>query len=236
MSEKNEVERPAPRARSGFWSDCVALWFSPAGLFSSVAERPRSRAALVLLLVLVTLSTLATLDPLLETMQSRGAAEIRERGGNPETLEILSGPWVRAGLAVTAPLLFLLALAAHAGGAYLLLALTGGTDAPRPFARLFHVATWGRLVQVPRLLLWVPLVLARGSGEVYFGPAAFVSSDGHSPLFTALAALDLFSIWFLVLFALGIKIVLRVSGLRAAVAAVLPWGIGQAIQIATAHL
>ncbi|MBM3319297.1 MAG: YIP1 family protein [Candidatus Eisenbacteria bacterium] len=236
MSGSSEVERPSPDGRPGFWNDCLALWFSPAGLFSSIAERPRWRAALVLLLVLVTLSTFVTLDPLLETMQSRGAAEIRERGGSAEALEILRGRTVRLGLVVTAPLLFLLALAAHAGGAYLVLAATGGLGVERPFTRLFQVATWGRMVQVPRLLLWVPLVLAKGSGEVYFGPAALAAGEGRSALFAVLVALDLFSIWFLVLYALGIKIVLRVSGLRAAVAAVLPWAIGQAIQIATAHL
>ncbi|MFH1681461.1 MAG: YIP1 family protein [Candidatus Eisenbacteria bacterium] len=235
MNGKNgdRIERPPGES---LWTDVRTLWFSPAGLFRSLAERPRSRGALVLLLAVVLLSTVLTLQVLLDTMEERGAEEIRARGGGAESLDLLRHPAVRAGLVLMAPIALLAFLIASAGAAFLLLSVTGGAEVDETFARLFRVATWAKLVEIPRMLLWVPIVLAKGSAEVSFGPAAFFSRDPESPLLAVLTSLDLFSVWFLALYILGARIVLRVSGRRAAAAVLVPWALWQVIKVAASSV
>jgi hypothetical protein len=222
-----ELESP-PR----FWNDLWALWVSPSRLFASLRESPRSRLALLLLLALVTAATILTLDVLLETIRAKGAAEAGARGGGEEALRFLGHPAMRVGIVLLAPATLLLVLVAHAGAAYLLLMLTGGVEEGAPFAGLFRVVVWAKLVEVPRMLLWVPLVLAKRDAEVYFGPAALFSGDAESRLVRVLGAFDLFSLWFLVLVAIGTAVVLRVSSKRAAGAVFGPWVLWQAVKAA----
>ena len=80
-----------------------------------------------------------------------------------------------------------------------------------------------KLVEIPHLLLWTPLVLAKGSPEIFFGPAALVEADPQSKLFALLASFDLFHLWFIVLFVLGVRILLAVEWPRAVIVAALPW-------------
>jgi hypothetical protein len=225
-------EPAAESGPSGVRADLWSLWASPSVLFRSLAGRPRSRGAFLLLVVVITGSTLATLGPLVETMQARGGEELRAEGMDPRALRALESPLARAGMVVLAPLTLTLLLLAYAAAGFLILMLTGGTDAERPFASLWRVAVWSRLVEIPHMLLFVPIALAKGNAEVFFGPAAFFADEPGSSAFRLLAGLDLFAIWFLALLVLGTRIVLRVSAPRAAAAALVPWCAWQLLKLA----
>jgi hypothetical protein len=135
-------------------------------------------------------------------------------------------------MVVVAPLTLTLLLVAYSGVGYLILMLTGGTDAENPFASLWRVAVWSRLVEIPHMLLFVPIALAKGNAEVFFGPAAFFADEPGSSAFRLLAGLDLFAVWFLALFVVGTRIVLRVSTPRAAAAVLIPWCAWQLLKVA----
>ncbi|RPJ40330.1 MAG: hypothetical protein EHM19_13850 [Candidatus Latescibacterota bacterium] len=230
-----EEKRPAPPGQSGFLDDLAALWLGPTRLFSSLRAAPRSRLALALLLVVVAAATLLTIDVLLATMKARGAEEVAARGGQgAESLRLLEHPATRIGIVLVSPATLLLVVVAHAVGGYILLMLTGGAEGEKPFMSLLRVVVWAKLVEVPRMLLWVPLVLVKRNAEVYFGPAAFLPGDADPRLLSVLGSLDLFSIWFLALLVLGIAVVMRVSRRRAAAAAILPWAVWVAVKAAGA--
>jgi hypothetical protein len=230
MSLFSEVGEGAGPERRGPLSDALSLWFAPRLLFASLRERPRSRFALFLVLVTITLATVLALDVLLDTMRSRGAEEIRMRGGGEEALQVLESPFARIGIVLLGPVSLFLLLLVSAAASYLLLMVTGGMEEERPFPALFRCVVWAKLVEVPRMLLWVPLVLAKGDAEVFFGPAALFPGETRGPLPRLLEAFDLFTIWYLYLFALGTVVVLRVSPRRAAAAVLVPWALWQIVK------
>ncbi|MFH1278696.1 MAG: YIP1 family protein [Candidatus Eisenbacteria bacterium] len=223
-------EAPAPPdspPRAGLLRDVPLLWFSPAALFGSIRERPRVRGALIVLVVVVVAATLLTLDVLVGTMMERGAESMRERGGDPSSLGFFGHPAMKAGIVVSGAVMLLLVLLVHSGGVYLALSLSGGVEEKKPFPWIFRAAVWAKLVEIPHLVLWVPLVLAKGGPDVFFGPAALASEEGAGPWFPLLSALDLFTLWFLALFAIGVSVLLRVRGLRAAATVFAPWVVWQ---------
>ncbi len=116
--------------------------------------------------------------------------------------------------------------------ALLILALSGGGLEARPYGRIVTAGLWSKMVEIPHMVLLVPLTKMKGSPEIYFGPAAFFTGDVTDRWFRFVAGFDLFQIWSLLLFALGVRICLHVSTRRAAVAVILPWLVRQAIRLA----
>jgi len=204
--------------------DIGRLWFAPGALFRSIRERPRSKGVLIVLLVVVALATLLVLDIVMEEASQRGLDAIQERGGDGAAgMKAMEHPAMKALVVVAAPVSLLLFLLVFSGASYLFLQLTGGTEEEKGFAALFRAAAWAKAVDIPRMVLWVPLVLVQRSPEVYFGPAALLPAESRGALFAALSALDLFSIWFLVLFVLGARICLKLTTSRAVLVVVAPW-------------
>lgn len=221
------AETPSP---IGGVRDIPALWFSPTPLFESIRERPRIRAALIVLVVLMAAATLLTLDPLVDAMKEKGTEAARERGGERTELAFFDHPAMKAGIVVSGPVMLFLVLLVHSAAVYLGLTLSGGVGEKKPFPALFRAAVWAKLVEIPHLLLWVPLVLAKGSPEVFFGPAALATEESAGAWFPLLSAIDLFTIWYLVLFALGVSVLLRVSRTRAAAVVFTPWIVWQMVK------
>jgi len=216
---------------NGFMSDLWSLWTSPGTLFQRLREKAPVVIPLFVLLVVITLSTAIALPVLTETMVEKAEESIRKQGGDPAGLRFLEHPAMKAGIVVVAPIMILILLLAYTLAAYLILTLTGGVDEPKPFGRLFAVVTWSKLVEIPHMLLWVPIALLSRNAEVYFGPAALLSADSPEWLLQIVAAFDLFTLWFLGLFILGASVVLRISMGRAALAVLLPWGLWQVLKL-----
>lgn len=215
--------------------EIVALWISPVQLFESLRDRPRSLWIVVILLVGIALSTFLTVDILMEIGIEKAMEAAAERGADPgEMAGYLNSPFARALPVAVAPITLLLFLVVSAGASYLFLTFTGGVNKEKPFRILFRVAVWAKLVEIPRMLFWTPLVMMKGTAYVFFGPAVLLSGEPHGKMFTLLSALDLFTIWYLALFVLGTKICLSIPTRRAAIVVLVPWVIWNAIKVAIA--
>ena len=145
--------------------------------------------------------------------------------------EMANHPAAKVSVLLSTPVSLLVFLLAFSAIGWLFLALTGGAQEPKPFSALFRAAAWAKLVEIPRMILWTPLALVKGTPMVFFGPAALLGGAPEGKLFTALAALDLFTIWYLALFVIGARILLRISAGRAAVVVILPWALWQAVRV-----
>ncbi|MBN1826351.1 MAG: YIP1 family protein [Candidatus Eisenbacteria bacterium] len=215
-----------------FGKDLIALFLTPVRLYESVREHPRCRWAVILILVVLFLATFLTLDILIQEGMRRGAEQAAERGMDAARMaEMADHPAAKISILLATPVGLIVFLLGFSAAAWLFLALTGGAPEPKPFAALFRAAAWAKLVEIPRMILWTPLTLAKGTPMVFFGPAALLRGAPEGKLFTALAALDLFSIWYLVLFTVGARTLLRISTGRAAVVVILPWALWQGVRV-----
>ena len=85
------------------------------------------------------------------------------------------------------------------------------------YGKLFSASAFIFLVTVPELIFKALLIMAKGSYQVYLGPAALLPAEWHgSPLFLALDRLDFFSIWMAVLMAIALPILTGISKGKAA--------------------
>ncbi len=225
---ERESVRQAP-----VWEDMIDIFYAPAAVF---ARRSDGRFALVLVVLtlaftFLTISSQSALAPLYEAEFSRGIAQTLE--ANPElNAERLAG-FRSFGkiMAIVGGVLFM-PLAALLVGA--LMRLMGALfDAALTFKLAVMITVYA---QFPRVLQQV-LALVQGfllppeamtsRFVIGIGPARFMDVDATSPALMAFAErFDLFTIWVTVLLAIGFRVVGKVPGGRAYLAAALVWILG----------
>jgi hypothetical protein len=85
------------------------------------------------------------------------------------------------------------------------------------YGKLFSASAFIFLATVPEQIFKALLIIAKGSYQVYLGPAALLPAEWHgSPLFLALDRLDFFSLWMAVLMAIALPILTGISKGKAA--------------------
>ncbi len=80
------------------------------------------------------------------------------------------------------------------------------------FLQIFSVFMWTGLVSILGFLLKVPLILKQMTTKIHFSPAAFFPAEAETgTLFRIAAVFDLFTIWRIVLIAIGFSLIYRFS-------------------------
>jgi hypothetical protein len=112
--------------------------------------------------------------------------------------------------------------------------------------RFGQAALIATLASVPRILSFLAtaaqgavfdVASIRSFYDASLGPARFVDPVTTSPAVLGLLAnIDVFSIWQVVIFAIGVSVVARVARSTGFVAAVIAWGIGAALTLIPALL
>ncbi|NOZ74861.1 MAG: hypothetical protein GXO90_05710 [FCB group bacterium] len=77
------------------------------------------------------------------------------------------------------------------------------------FSTLFGLTAWSYFINIPELIVKIPLMLSKWSFEVYTGLGLLDIGESGSFIHTFLAGIDLFSLWRLILIAIGLGIVYR---------------------------
>ncbi len=81
------------------------------------------------------------------------------------------------------------------------------------YKSMLAIYAWGYLVAIPETLIKIPLMMAKESVHVYTSLALlFDPSDAETVIFKLANAVDLFSIWRIVLWSIGFSIVYKLSG------------------------
>ncbi|MDQ8163774.1 MAG: YIP1 family protein [Gemmatimonadota bacterium] len=218
------------------FEDVLEVLWAPATVF----DRARAKGAgmHILLLTIVTLvvvvATKGLIQPYLDANFDLQMQQMASRG-KPIPAEAMATARKVAGYGFLATGTFMIPLGALLGGA---LVLIGGkvASARMTFGQAMLVAT---LASVPRVLSFVATAVQgaiadpasiRSFSDAAFGPARFVDPFTVSPALMALLAnLDLFNLWQLVLFGIGISVIGRVERSAGFVGALVGWGIGVAL-------
>ncbi len=81
------------------------------------------------------------------------------------------------------------------------------------YKSMLAIYAWGYLVAIPETLIKIPLMMAKESVHVYTSLALlFDPSDAETVIFKLANAVDLFSIWRIVLWSIGFGVVYKLSG------------------------
>lgn len=215
----------APRY-PGILRACADLLVAPSRLFRAIREDPHLAAPLLFLALGTGLLSLSIVTgPLLNDIQAQLEASEMSAAERAIVLEKLHGGWgyLTAAIPPIASALMPLVLAAI----LLLLLTVSRAVSPAPpvsYRPLASLAAHVSLVDLLEFLLKLPLFFAKGTMKVYSSAALLLPEEAaDSRLFSFLDAFDLFTLWKLSLFTLGVSIVAgRGRGTSAAVVWI-PW-------------
>ncbi len=219
--------------RDSSWSRLWGALVKPGETFAAIARRPTWAVALTVLVVLGGAATLAVFSrfDMMEVMRQQLAAQHQQvPAGFDSRAGLIKG--CSAAVAVVGPAVIYLVGAA----VFLLFNLLGGQlDYRTSFSVMLHAS----MPNAVRALLMIPIALSRGAltvqevqGGLLRSNLSFLAPEGAArPLVTLLASLDLFSLWSLVLLAIGYRIAAKVSRTTAVATVVLLWALLVAVTV-----
>ncbi len=201
----------------------IRVLFAPAQVFTELDRKPGWLVPVVIC-VLVTILSSIILIPSVILPHQRELLE--ERGLTEEQLEAAQ-PWLEGGrtmiiAVVTAVVGTPVVLLIVAGVFHLVCGLILGGQAN--FLRTFCVASFAWMVSVPESIVKVPLALASKSPEVQTSLGLLMARDpsagfGYRFVQSFLAHIDVFSLWKVILLALGVSVMFRFTRKKAYYAA-----------------
>lgn len=220
------------------FEDILEVLWAPSKVFERAQYRTYGKYMVVLILICLVITAIvaklcgpwldATMDMQIQLAAAKGtpvpeaaAASMRKFGG----IGFYFSP------------IFIVVLAGFIGG---LLLLVGGkiVSAPISYGQAVLVAVLGSVPRVLSLLsAGIMAVLsdaekARSMFDLTLGPTKFLDPTKVSPvLMQLLAGLDLFNLWQLVIFAVGVSVIAKVSRSTGFIAALVAWVIGTVVPL-----
>ncbi|UCF70583.1 MAG: YIP1 family protein [candidate division WOR-3 bacterium] len=184
------------------------IYFAPSKIFSTLREKPRWITPLIIIVVVIALTAGLTMTFAREAILSQQEEVLRNRGLTEEQLqqamEFTSGPLAAISSAVSAVIFTVILLLIFALVVNLFIPLFGGESG---FKKVFSVICHAMLVVVPAAVLKVIIVALSKSPYVTTSLALLGPNlDKGSFAYQLLAGFDVFTIWEMILVALGISI------------------------------
>jgi hypothetical protein len=242
-SEVRSSPEEVPAAMSG-WQSSLGVLFSPEKTFGALALRPSWLPAL-LLLVASTLALSVVLTPKLDMRQvMRDAIEESGQELTPAQLEqrVEMGEkfkWVGTAVGVVfQPAMYLVM-------AVLFMVVLRLLGSEIDFRRSLSVSVHGLMPFAVAALLALPVVMGRaeidmqdvrGGTFLRSNLAAFAPEGTGKPMLALMGSVDLFSIWTVVLLAIGFRVVGRVSAAAAWGTVLTLWALFVAGKVALAAI
>ncbi len=187
------------------------IFFSPSKYFVVLKEKPKW---LIPLIMIIILSIIVTVVVMSSFSYEKRMEQLRERNLTPEQLEqaekmmkgvvpLISG--IVASIILTPIMMLLIALIFN-----FTLPLLGVTG---KYMTTFAIVIGSALVTLPQMLMRMILTLIKGTPLVYTGVALFFPMVNKDTFFFRLMSkLDFFTIWQMILLALGLKLVYDIPG------------------------
>ena len=222
------VAAPAPSSAS-VWEDFVDIFTNPSAVFERRREG-QFGMALLILAVLTGILAFALhngLAPVMDAViaKQQAAALAKNPALTADQLSSMTGMMEKMskfGAIIFVPVAAVI-------GAALIWVIGRFLDAKMAFAAAMMVSVYSG---VPRIIQTVVTALQglflspesiTSPNSVSIGPARFLPDSGNAVLGAVLGGFDLFTIWTVVLIAIGIAVVARVPMTRAAITAGLVW-------------
>jgi hypothetical protein len=100
------------------------------------------------------------------------------------------------------------------------------------FKKVLSIYCWSGLIMALASIVKTPLIVIKESMNVSLSPAMLLSGEALGTwYYSLLSKLDFFTIWFLIVFAIGFSVIYRFSRAKAFTAIGITWGIWVAISV-----
>ncbi len=225
------VEAPTP-SKAGLWEDFIDIFYQPSAVFERRRDGKYGLALLayVLLSIVLYFALRNGMGPIMDAEMSKATAAMAAKNPNltSEQISSMTGSmekFASVGFAIFLPI-----------GVFLTAAILWGVsrlfDARESFAEAAMITTYS---QIPRI---IELVLNALQGlllqpeqitshySVTLGIGRFLSPTTNPFAMTLLGGIDLFTIWTLVLMAIGLSVLGGIPRSKAALAVALVWLVG----------
>lgn len=203
---------------SGVWKNILNIFFSPSETFRSISIRPTWILPFVLIVLASVIYEASLSGVRMEDLKTKiraseeiNAKEIERRVGNIDAQAsggLLSATRVFFGAGLISAFEFVKLLSISAV-VWISLFLVGSLS---EFKRVLSLCAFCTLVALPEALVKIPLILTKGTTHVYVSLAAFLPTSWQgSILFSVCEKLDFFVLWKIILIAVGLHLVFKMS-------------------------
>jgi len=219
-------------------SRIIGIFTSPRDTFASIDRKPTWLVPFIILVVGVVVMILLTQDI---GIQDR-IAQMEARGVPQEQMDVvqsrMQGGAKYIGL-VAAPIFMLISWTVIAG-----ILLFGGNTmmgGASTFKKMFALVSWSSLIGMIALIIKTVLIVVKGtSSGVTTSLAAFLPipslGSAQSVLYRLLSKFDIFTIWEMILWIVGISVMYRFTTKKSAILVGIIWGCWVVVSVALGGL
>jgi len=222
---------PAP-SKASLWEDFIDIFYQPAEVF---ARRRDGKFGLALLIFVIACAVLFLalrngLAPITDAEMAKATAAISAKNPNISGDQISSMTNSMEKFAVIGYVIFLPIGVLFIG--MILWAVSRLVDAKESFGAAMMIATYSQIPRIVELIVNAlqGLLLApeqiTSHYSVTLGIGRFLDPSTNPIVMTLLGGIDLFTIWTLVLMAIGLSVVAGIPRSKAAIAVALVWLVG----------
>ncbi len=192
----------------------IAVFTNPEQAFQSIKARPNWLFPVIAIILFGILSSIFLADINIE-MQKKAILDserIQEEQKDMFLAEFEDPSFMRKyGFGIIGIAFYVFAGFSIAALAFMVVGnfIMGGSTT---FKQNFTLFAWGSLIGIVESLIKIPLMVSKGTIEVYTSLAVFMdSSQSKTVLFGILNAIDLFAIWKIIVFAIGFSVIYNFS-------------------------
>jgi hypothetical protein len=213
MSDINPKNDAMP-SQPNLLTKVIAIYSSPKQLFGYIKNAPEWLVPVALTLIFSIITVITTVDLqyiagekaimenslIPEEVKDQAIEDLHNRP--PMIMMLQSG---LGGLLGVVIYFLFLALIFRVTGNFIL----GGEAS---FKQVFAMTAWGAMPGIVETIIKVPLMLSKGSMEVFTSPAILLdSAESKTLVYQILAGFDIFTIWKLVLWAIGFRVLYQLN-------------------------
>jgi hypothetical protein len=212
------------------------IFVNPRKAFESIDRKPTWLWPLVIIIILIA----ATTQIMFPVVMQAQLDKLRSNANIPaEQMQVIEQQFAQGGSTqriitivsqvIVMPLIYLLL----AGIFYFIGSVLLGGDAT--YKKVLSVLAWSGCISIAATIVMMPLIMIKKSLTVSLSLALLLPIDSsETTLYRILSKIDFFTIWYMIVFALGFSIIYKFSRAKAFTAIGVLWAIWIAISVAFA--
>lgn len=211
--EENVQVQTQQETKLSFLTKLVLIFTNPSKVFHNLKLYPDWLLPILIILVLTVTSAFLLKDLGMQTAKQRilDSEQIPEEQKDAIIERMEQGGPMQSVWTIGGTIVFILISFSVVAGVFYLSGnfVFGGSTT---YKTMFSVYTWGYMVSILETVIKIPLILVKKSLHVYTSLAVlFDPAESNTTLFKLANAIDIFSLWRLFLWGLGITIIYKFS-------------------------
>jgi len=225
MEKEIKTLEPKKEEKMGFFSRIVGIFFEPKKVFSFLNSKPTWFPAFILILIIAIIIAEIILPQNL-LLQKEIVSQSPRLSSSPEILEKMTEITTGKRISTVVGAIFenFIGLILLTSLVYFFCNILLGGESS--YKRVLSVVTYTSFIPTFGAILKAPLILAKNSADVQTSLGLLMPGGDFTKIrYMLLSALDIFSIWQIILIALGMTVLYKFSMSKAFVAAFIGWAI-----------